>query len=278
MNDIVDLTKITSGLAGMQSQTTVVQHLSNDRCDIDVTPAPDSAIGTVDYYYDKKKTGGTAGWLSRKCDFENRHRGCQHEVPDYYEGYGDKYIRRFTDITYKYLSAVGKAWLEDARYYLQVYMEDGFKQNTSSKTVTTKSQVDPSISSRVSAASFKGLELNGRNFRMFAFGTHPAAYIDGGFINMGVKDLILVCLTPDMKEWTGEGRADTFDQAFEVGMYLVRATSLWKKTKMAAEFAAILAGYGLDDIEDFVHEAHGVRLPRKRLRGLLQNIFGSIWS
>lgn len=277
MNDIVDLNKITSGLAGMQSQTTVVQHLSNRCCEKTVTPAPENVIGLVSYYYDKTKTGGTVGWLSRKCDFENRHQGCIHEVPDYYEHYGDKYIRRFTDITNKYLTSAGKKWLRDARRFLQVYMEDGFNQNITETTVVTKSERDSNITSSISAGGIERLELSSQIFRRFAFGTHPAAYIDGGFINLTVMDMMFVSLTPDIKEWTGEGASDTFDQAIEVAKYLMRSTTLWDKAKMAYEFQHIIRNR-VHEFIPFLYEAHGVNYTPARLRPILLKIFGGLFS
>lgn len=206
----------TTGIAGSALQTTVTQQISNT-CNKHVTPAPVSAIGTVDYYYDEKKANSSVSWLSRHFDFINRHKSCKHTVPDYYFGYGNKYIRKFTNELSPKLSQAGKQWLIEARRLLQVYMEDGFKINVTSTEVITKCRDYPKAFGTVTTSTTESLELDGSNFKTFAFGTHPPAYIDGGLGNLSMADLARVGLTPDFKEWFG---ADSWAQLGEILRFL----------------------------------------------------------
>lgn len=207
---------ITAGIAGSPPLTTVTQKISNT-CNKHVTPAPDSAIGTIDYYYDEKKANSTEPWLSRHFDFMNRHKSCKHTVPEYYFGYGNKYIRKFTNELSPKLSSAGKTWLIEARRLLQVYMEDGFKNNVDSTEVITECNDYPKAFGRVTTDTTESLELNNDNFKTFAFGTHPPAYIDAGLGNLSLADLARIGLTPDFKEWFG---ADSWAQLGEILRYL----------------------------------------------------------
>lgn len=188
--------KQTTGIAGSIPLTTVTQQISNT-CNKHVTPAPDSAIGTVKYYYDPSKENSTAPWLSRHFDFLNRHKGCKHQVPEYYLGYGYKYISRFTNELYPKLSMAGKKWLIDARRLLQEYMENGFKDNVSSTAIVTKCMSYPDLTVTTTADATESLELVNSKFTEFAFNTHPAAYVDGGLGKLTLLDLIKISTTPD---------------------------------------------------------------------------------
>lgn len=209
-----------AGIAGTAANTTVVLRVDNN-CNIHVTPAPTSAIGTVNYYYDaiNANNNPTAPWLSRHFDFLNRHKDCSHTVPDYYLDYGDKYIRRFTDALYPKLSKDGKKWLLEARRLLQRYMENGFKQNMDSLEVETIAETDFSIFASVKTAKLESLELDNAIFRSFAYGTHPAAYIDAGLKELYIPDLWQIVRTPD---WADMKTRDGLGQIFDIALYLFK--------------------------------------------------------
>lgn len=188
----------TTGIAGSAPQTTVNCKISNNKkCNKHVTPAPEYAIGTVNYYYDPAKEDSTAPWLSRHFDFLDRHQCCNHTVPEYYLGYGYKYINRFTEELYPKLSSAGKEWLINARRLLQEYMEDGFKQNIPNEKVVTKCTSYDKLTVTTKTDKTESLELVDSKFTEFAFNTHPPAYIDGGLGKLPLLDLTKISMTPD---------------------------------------------------------------------------------
>lgn len=207
----------TTGIAGSTPLTTVTQKISNT-CNKHVTPAPESAIGTVKYYYDPSKENSTAPWLSRHFDFLNRHKGCKHQVPEYYLGYGYKYINRFTDKLYPKLSEAGKKWLIDARRLLQEYMENGFDDNISSTAIVTKCMAYPDLTVTTKVDATESLELVNKKFTRFAFNTHPPAYVDGGLGKLPLLDLIKISTTPDWDDLFSE---DGRKQIKEIMGYLM---------------------------------------------------------
>jgi len=200
MGNETALSKQTAGIAGKAVKTTFTQRISNNSCNIHVTPAPNNALGTVTYYYDPAKVGSTVPWLSRYFDFLRRHEGCRHAVPDYYQNYGYKYIKRFTDELYPKLSDQGKKWLIESRFLLQKYMEMGFIKNESSLQVVTECKKNRSFSLTTSTSAYESLELNNDTFLDFAYTTHPPAYIDGGLGDLPCEDLIKIGLTPDLND------------------------------------------------------------------------------
>ncbi len=254
----------TNGIAGTVTKTTVTQQISRNSCNIHVTPAPNTAIGTVDYYYDAAKASVTVSWLSRHFDFLNRHKSCSHGVPDYYLDYGNKYIRRFTDELYPKLSNEGKKWLIEARRFLQLYMEDGFKQNLNSLEVVTQSSVHPKTIATTKTPKTESLELDNDRFRSFAYGTHPAAYIDGGLYNLTLGDLWEVGWTPDFLDlFSGDGLA----QVKDILAYLIEAKTL------AAQEAAIrkLEEKGLEITERIIQQ--GKKAVTDEIKRQLDDLF-----
>lgn len=214
------LSTIGKGIA--ESITTTVP-VKVPVCNIHVTPAPDQVIGTVGYYYRGID-------FSRYKDFNSRHIGCKHTVPDYYKDYGDKYIKRFTEELYPKLSKAGQEWLVKARKLLQIYMEDGFVQNLTSTQVTTQSIDHPRAKSTINTPTTESLELDQDRFRSFAYGTHLAAYIDGGLANLTFCDLGRVGSTPDWKDlFSRDGRK----QILEITYYLAitKAANVWNAIK-----------------------------------------------
>jgi hypothetical protein len=127
-------------------------------------PGAIPAVGDLNYYAD------------RHADFMARHGAAGLAPPDYYLGYGDKYVRRFTNEVGPLLSDPGKVWLVDVRTRLQVAIE-------------SERERDP--------AAFDTLEQNSAAFRTFAFDTHPQCYWDAGLGGLPVADLLTIGLTPD---------------------------------------------------------------------------------
>ena len=149
---------------------------SNDGRDQYVAPAAIPPVGSIDYY------------RQRNDDFVQRYTG-RLQPPDYYLSYGDKYCRRFTNEMTPKLSDEGKVWLTQARILLQVAIED-------------KRAADP--------RQFDVLEKDSQSFRAFAYETHPQVYWDAGLGNLGLLDLVMIGLTPDVGDlvpWEGISQA-----------------------------------------------------------------------
>ena len=122
-------------------------------------PGALAPVGDLDYY------------ARRHDDFADRYSGTDLAPPDYYLGYGDKYIRRFSSEVGPLLSDSGRVWLVDVRQGLQVAMED-------------ERERDPT--------AFDGLERDGSAFRTFAFDTHPECYWEAGLGELPFADLITI--------------------------------------------------------------------------------------
>ncbi|WP_447640673.1 MULTISPECIES: DUF6443 domain-containing protein [Chitinophagaceae] len=101
-----------------------------------------------------------------------RQNNPEMKPPDYYMNYGDKYIRRFVNITKAQLSIEGQKWLYKALVNLQNAMDKGIEQ-------------DPSI------------EYDNEKFTDFAFGTHADAYTNAGILKLSIMDKIKISLTVD---------------------------------------------------------------------------------
>ena len=97
--------------------------------------------------------------------------------PDYYLGYGQKYLERFESLDSTDLTAEGLAWRDRTVLALQQKIED----------------------LRISdPAKFAELERDPDAFREFAFGTHPDAYVESGLYDLPVQDLMVIAATPDI--------------------------------------------------------------------------------
>lgn len=125
-------------------------------------PAP-VEVGTREYYQ------------QRLADFQARNPGV--EPPDYYLGYGDKYMQRFAELDGTDLSPEGLAWRDRTTEALQSAIEDYRIR-------------DPQ--------GFAELERDPDAFRRFAFASHPDAYVDSGLYELPVQDLTVIALTPDI--------------------------------------------------------------------------------
>lgn len=147
------------------------------------SPTPPGVLGSLDYYR----------W--RYNDFMKRHPNLKEpdpeHIPDYYLGYGEKYVLRFSNELRPKLSDKGKLWLDRTRMNLQLTIENLCKN-------------DPE--------GFRRLEEDPKAFRKFAFDAHPDAYWKAGLYDLPIADLIQIGATPDFADSLGkEGRAQIMD-------------------------------------------------------------------
>jgi hypothetical protein len=124
-------------------------------------PNPIPPDGNLDYYQ------------KRHLDFQARHP--DRSPPTYYLGYGDVYVRRFTEVLSPELSKEGQEWLMRARQNLQSAIEDELLRH-------------PDI------------ELDDEAFTAFAYDTHSRAYLDAGLTDLPIDDLIRVAVTPNLSD------------------------------------------------------------------------------
>ncbi len=156
------------------------------------------AVGSLDYY------------VERHDDFVDREP--DRSAPDYYLGYGDKYVRRFSEDVYPLLSGPGQTWLVNVRVGLQ-------------EAIEAERARDP--------AAFGALEGDSAAFRRFAFDTHPQAYWDAGLGGLPVADLLTIGLTPDTPDLL------SFEGIVQVGDIAVRLATAW-----GADALDLVAGEG----------------------------------
>ena len=137
-------------------------------------PTPVTPNGDLSYYN------------RRHNDFVTRYSDCSDiSPPDYYLGYGMKYVSRFTNETNQRLTPEGQEWLVRARENLQLAIENLREADE---------------------RDFDRLEKNNDGFRAFAFGSHPDAYWDAGLGDLSVFDLANIGATPDFADllaWDG---------------------------------------------------------------------------
>jgi hypothetical protein len=124
-----------------------------------------SWVGTENYY---KK---------RHQDFVARHADLP--APDYYLGYGDRYMHRFVDELSPSLSKGGQEWILRTRAGLQAAIENERAR-------------DP--------AAFDKLEQDSERFRQFCYGSHPGVYVDSGIGALSPLEWTQVIMTPDVKD------------------------------------------------------------------------------
>lgn len=157
--------------------------------------------------------------------------------------YGFKYCIRFTQVLMNKLTERGQEWLTQARHDLQKFMEQGIIDKTYIATYDTvvidvlednfNDNLKPSkiekfwyrddpkkleqIQQDKMDTYYTNIELDNNRFQEFAFATHPDAYSPLKMQTLPLKDLIRVALTPDLKEWFGDGWWMTLKQAILVG-------------------------------------------------------------
>ncbi|MEO9801589.1 MAG: RHS repeat-associated core domain-containing protein, partial [Reichenbachiella sp.] len=123
--------------------------------------APEEVIGTAKYYE----------W--RYVEHIEKYGT---RPPDYYLGYGHKYINRFSTELNPTMSADGQAWLTQTRLELQYLMETGLQENPA-------------------------MELDNPSFHSFAFDTHVPAYTKGDLLkDLSFSDQWKILRTPDMSD------------------------------------------------------------------------------
>ena len=123
-----------------------------------------ASIGSEDYY------------LNRFLDFSTRNGG-GYQAPDYYLGYGDKYVRRFKTVVRWQLSRQGQAWLDQCLILLQGAIENRRDSNP---------------------FAFADFELQNDAFREFAYNTHADAYVQAGICDLPMLDWATIATTPDV--------------------------------------------------------------------------------
>jgi len=152
-------------------------------------PTPVTPNGDLQYYN------------RRHTDFTGRYSDCADVTPpDYYLGYGMKYVSRFTNETNQRLTPEGQSWLIRARENLQLAIEN-------------RREADE--------RDFDRMEKNNDEFRAFAFASHPDAYWEAGLGELSVFDLANIGATPDFADLLGW---DGLAQAADIGGRLV---SVW---------------------------------------------------
>jgi hypothetical protein len=128
--------------------------------------------------YPAKDMGSPAYYLFRANDYLARNP--DKKVPDYYLGYGDKYIRRFTEKTYPTLSEQGKQFITRVARALQAEIE--------SKLIN-----DPQ--------GFVALEDDSDAFTKFAYNTHPKAYCESGWAKLPKADRDKIIIDVDRADY-----------------------------------------------------------------------------
>ena len=123
-----------------------------------------------------KLVGTTKYYAARARDYKNR---TGKAPPAYYMGYGDKYVRRFTQQTRKKLSPAGKTFVDKTMFHLQRAIEERRRRNP---------------------MAFAKLEASPEKLKAFAYKTHAPAYIRGGIARLGTRDLVKIGLTPDIRD------------------------------------------------------------------------------
>ena len=136
------------------------------------TPYPPESLGNLDYYQ------------FRYDDFIKRNPG--KEAPDYYLGFGDKYLNIFVKDTSPALTAKGQQFIKEVGKALQQKIEDKLVANPD---------------------AFGELELNPDSFRKFAYGTHPDAYCESGWGKLPSTDREKIIEAIDWKDkyWSVNG-------------------------------------------------------------------------
>jgi len=145
---------------------------------------------------------------SRHSSFMMRHIGCGHKPPSYYISYGYYYCSNYGASLKPRLSDRGKDWLDNARWSLQNYMEDGLSQNMQGNVISLASENPRNGKFEMKIPQYQ-LEVDEENFKKIAFKTHPLAYLDGGLAWLNPIDMALILSGPAAEEW---GDVDTYKQ------------------------------------------------------------------
>jgi hypothetical protein len=161
----------------------------------------------VDEHY-KQKPGSKPTWIKdelgkteyyekRAKDFEERNPG--KKAPDYYQEYGDKYVKRFDKLKPE-LSTEGQEWMERTKDRLQFKMEAGLRSGEWDE--------------------FKPEELKEK-----AYDSHSEAYLEAGLADLPQEDIDKIITAVDRGDLLLS--KDALWEAFET------AKDLPEKTKRA---------------------------------------------
>jgi RHS repeat-associated protein len=213
--------------------------------------------------------GSPAYYENRYNSFITRHKPCANRTPPIYymgngkedKGYGYKYCNRFLTKTYQNLSPAGQKWLKRVLIRLQIFMEEGIVKKSMNSLVIgkDKSAIKEKIKQYKGEANFlTGIECRSEDHRLFAFATHPDAYMPKRMAKeLTCSDLVAIGRTPDFKEWHGltdntwSHAGDTWSQAgsvmYEMGIKGVAGVS----TRCAKESG----NYVLDGIKNKASQA-----------------------
>ena len=123
------------------------------------------------------KTGTKDYYKQRHDDFVRRNPGMT--PPDYYLGYGQKYLDRFSSLGSKDLTPQGLEWRDKTLAALQ-------------NAIETKRMEDP--------VGFAQLERDPAAFKKFCYDSHPDAYVDSGLYKLPAQDLVKIGTTPDLRD------------------------------------------------------------------------------
>jgi hypothetical protein len=172
--------QVSSGTTSAQGQ---VSGRGNQARQDQISADPAQAVCSADTYAAPSPVpaNGELSYYSRRHnDFVTRYAQCGNfSPPDYYLGYGEKYVRRFTEHTNTLLSHDGQKWLAQARINLQVAIESRLAMGP---------------------VAFDALEKDNDAFRAFAYGTHADAYWNAGLGELSIFDLSSIGLTPDVED------------------------------------------------------------------------------
>ncbi|OLL27374.1 hypothetical protein BTH42_33285 [Burkholderia sp. SRS-W-2-2016] len=171
----------------------------------------------------------TSSDWSRHSNFMMRHIGCGHKPPVYYVSYGYFYCSNYGAKLKPTLSPAGKEWLDNARFFLQWYMERGLEQNMLGDKIEIASKRPGNGSVKLPVPQYR-LELDNKQFKDFAFKTHPLAYLDGGLADLQFPDLKEIMGGPALEEWADW---DTYQQVVESGKVVAGKwiSDAWEATK-----------------------------------------------
>ncbi|MDF3841937.1 hypothetical protein P3W55_09460 [Pseudomonas citronellolis] len=169
---------------------------------------------------------------SRHASFMVRHIGCGHRPPEYYVSYGYYYCSIYGEKLRPRLTAAGQDWLDNARYGLQINMEDGLRSNMKGAQIEIVCKRYPNRTARMSVQKYL-LEVTPDTFKTFAFRTHVPAYLDAGLADLPLGDLLRIGGQPNIEEWLDK---ETWQQAIESGA-VVAAEKAGAATERVGEAA-----------------------------------------
>lgn len=194
-------------------------------------PTPIEPEGRLDYYQ------------RRHLDFQARHP--DKSPPSYYLGYGDVYVRRFTEVLAPELSQEGQEWLVRARKNLQVAIEDELARN-------------PDI------------ELDDAAFTAFAYDTHGPAYLDAGLVDLPLGDLIRIAVTPNLSDTLNAKGLKVITETAGIVAREKLAAAMDAPEELAREMMDLIANSPdlLRDVVTLLDTAENARMLREGLLGL----------